>query len=145
MQAAAQRNLDAGKHQFVVEMPTEPVWLDADHTRLAQVVSNLLNNAAKYTPEGGTVTLTAVADGAMAEIRVSDTGVGIPPEMQSRIFEIFAQVEDHLTKAQGGLGIGLALAKQLVSLHGGTLGVASAGQDQGSVFTVRVPIAVDEA
>ena len=142
---ASQHNLDAGKHQFVVEMPAEPVWLDADHTRLAQVVSNLLNNAAKYTPEGGTVTLTAVADGAMAEIRVSDTGVGIPPEMQSRIFEIFAQVEDHLTKAQGGLGIGLALAKQLVSLHGGTLGVASAGQDQGSVFTVRVPIAVDEA
>jgi signal transduction histidine kinase len=65
--------------------------------------------------------------------------------MQSRIFEIFAQVEDHLTKAQGGLGIGLALAKQLVSLHGGTLGVASAGQDQGSVFTVRVPIAVEDA
>jgi len=142
---ASQHNLDAGKHQFVVEMPAEPIWLDADLTRLSQVVSNLLNNAAKYTPEGGTVTLTAVSDGAMAEIRVSDTGVGIPPEMQSRIFEIFAQVEDHLTKAQGGLGIGLALAKQLVSLHGGTLGVASAGQDQGSVFTVRVPIAVEEA
>jgi len=140
---ASQHNLDAGKHQFTVQMPAEPIWLDADHTRLAQVVSNLLNNAAKYTPEGGTVTLSAVADGGMAEIRVSDTGVGIPPEMQSRIFEIFAQVEDHLTKAQGGLGIGLALAKQLVALHGGTLGVASAGQDQGSTFTVRVPIAVE--
>ena len=140
---ASQHNLDAGKHTFTVEMPAEPVWLDADLTRLSQVVSNLLNNAAKYTPEGGTVTLTAVADGAMAEIRVSDTGVGIPPEMQSRIFEIFAQVEDHLTKAQGGLGIGLALAKQLVTLHGGTLTVESAGQDQGSTFTVRVPVAVD--
>jgi signal transduction histidine kinase len=140
---ASQHNLDAGKHQFVAEMPDEPIWLDADHTRLAQVVSNLLNNAAKYTPEGGTVTLSAVADGAMAEIRVADTGVGIPPDMQSRIFEIFAQVEDHLTKAQGGLGIGLALAKQLVTLHGGTLTVESAGQDQGSTFTVRVPIAVD--
>ena len=142
---ASQHNLDASKHTFTAQMPAQPIWLDADHTRLAQVVSNLLNNAAKYTPEGGTVTLTAVADGTMAEIRVSDSGVGIPPEMQSRIFEIFAQVEDHLTKAQGGLGIGLALAKQLVALHGGTLGVESAGQDQGSTFMVRVPIAADEA
>lgn len=140
---ASQHNLDAANHTFVAEMPAEPILLDADHTRLAQVVSNLLNNAAKYTPAGGAVTLSAVADGAMAEIRVSDSGVGIPPEMQSRIFEIFAQVEDHLTKAQGGLGIGLALAKQLVALHGGTLSVASAGQDQGSTFTVRVPIAVE--
>jgi signal transduction histidine kinase len=138
---ASQHNLDAGNHRFVAQMPDGPVELDADHTRLAQVVSNLLNNAAKYTPSGGTVTLSARADGKMAEISVSDTGVGIPPDMQSRIFEIFAQVEDHLTKAQGGLGIGLALAKQLVALHGGTLGVASAGQDQGSTFTVRVPIA----
>lgn len=140
---ASQHNLDAGNHTFVAEMPAQPIVLDADHTRLAQVVANLLNNAAKYTPAGGKVTLSARADGAMAEIRVSDTGVGIPAEMQSRIFEIFAQVEDHLTKAQGGLGIGLALAKQLVALHGGTLGVESAGQDQGSTFTVRVPIAAE--
>ena len=89
------------------------------------------------------MTLTATADGAMAEIRVSDTGVGIPLDMQSRIFEIFAQVDEHLTKAQGGLGIGLALAKQLVALHGGALSVESAGQDQGSTFTVRVPIAAE--
>lgn len=140
---ASQHNLDASKHTFTAQMPAEPIWLDADLTRLSQVVSNLLNNAAKYTSDGGTVTLTAVVDGAMAEIRVSDTGVGIPPDMQSRIFEIFAQVEDHLTKAQGGLGIGLALAKQLVALHGGTLGVESAGPDQGSTFTVRVPIAAE--
>ena len=140
---ASQHNLDAGKHRFITRMPEAPIWLDADHTRLAQVVSNLLNNAAKYTPDGGTVTLSAVADGPMAVIRVADTGVGIPPEMQSRIFEIFAQVEDHLTKAQGGLGIGLALAKQLVALHNGALSVESAGRDQGSTFTVRVPIAVE--
>ena len=138
---ASQHNLDAGGHRFTSEVPPEPIWLDADHTRLSQVVSNLLNNAAKYTPDGGAVTLTARADGAMAEIKVSDTGVGIPPEMQSRIFEIFAQVEDHLSKAQGGLGIGLALAKQLVALHGGALSVESAGPGQGSTFTVRVPIA----
>lgn len=140
---ASQHNLDAGGHDFVAKIPSEPIWLDADHTRLAQVVSNLLNNAAKYTPDGGSITLAARADGAMAEIKVTDTGVGIPPEMQSRIFEIFAQVEDHLSKAQGGLGIGLALAKQLVALHGGALSVESAGPDQGSTFTVRTPIAAD--
>ena len=108
-------------------------------------MSNLLNNAAKYTPPSGTVTLSARADGDMAEIKVSDTGVGIPSEMQPRIFEIFAQVEDHLAKAQGGLGIGLALVKQLVALHGGTINVESAGQDAGSIFSVRIPIAAERA
>lgn len=140
---ASQHHLDAGGHRFVAEIPTDPIWLDADHTRLAQVVANLLNNAAKYTPNGGTVSLSASAQGGMAEITVSDTGVGIPPEMQPRIFEIFAQVEDHLAKAQGGLGIGLALVKQLVALHGGTIEVESAGQDMGSTFRVRIPIVAE--
>jgi signal transduction histidine kinase len=142
---ASQHNLDAEGHRFIIEIPSDAIWLDADHTRLAQVVSNLLNNAAKYTPPSGTVTLSARADGDMAEIKVSDTGVGIPSEMQPRIFEIFAQVEDHLAKAQGGLGIGLALVKQLVALHGGTINVESAGQDAGSIFSVRIPIAVELA
>ncbi len=137
---ASQHNIDAGGHQFTTLIPDEPIWLDADHTRLAQVVANLLNNAAKYTPPGGKVALSVTAHGGVAEIKVSDTGVGIPPEMQSGIFEIFAQVEDHLTKAQGGLGIGLALVKQLVALHGGAIEVESAGQDMGSVFTVRIPV-----
>lgn len=140
---ASQHNLDAGNHTFVAEAPGDPIWLDADHTRLAQVVSNLLNNAAKYTPSGGTVSLSARAQGGVAEIRVSDTGIGIPPEMQSRIFEIFAQVEDHLAKAQGGLGIGLALVKQLVTLHGGSIAVESAGEGMGSAFTVRIPVAAE--
>jgi signal transduction histidine kinase len=140
---ASQHYLEAGGHRFVTEIASDPIWLDADHTRLAQVVANLLNNAAKYTPPGGTVSLTANARGGMAEIKVSDTGVGIPPEMQPRIFEIFAQVEDHLAKAQGGLGIGLALVKQLVALHGGTIDVESAGQDMGSTFTVKIPIAAE--
>jgi signal transduction histidine kinase len=142
---ASQHNLDAEGHRFIIEIPSDAIWLDADHTRLAQVVSNLLNNAAKYTPPSGTVTLSARTDGDMAEIKVSDTGVGIPSEMQPRIFEIFAQVEDHLAKAQGGLGIGLALVKQLVALHGGTINVESAGQDAGSIFSVRIPIAVEPA
>ena len=140
---ASQHNLDAGSHRFTADIPDEVIWLEADHTRLAQVVANLLNNAAKYTPPGGTVTLSANADGGVAVIRVSDTGVGVPPEMQARIFEIFAQVEDHLAKAQGGLGIGLALVKQLVALHGGTINVESAGRDRGSTFTVRIPVAAE--
>ncbi|USQ98264.1 hybrid sensor histidine kinase/response regulator [Caulobacter sp. RL271] len=140
---ASQHNLDAAGHRFVFEPPGQAIWLDADHTRLAQVVSNLLNNAAKYTPSGGVVTLSAQARDGVAEIKVTDTGIGIPPEMQSRIFEIFAQVEDHLAKAQGGLGIGLALVKQLVALHGGAISVESAGENMGSTFTVRIPAIAD--
>lgn len=137
---ASQHNLDAGRHRFITDLPSEPVWLWADHTRLAQIVSNLLNNAAKYTPAGGTVSLSARADEGEVAISVSDTGVGIPVDMRSKIFEIFAQVEAHLAKAQGGLGIGLALVKQLVTLHGGTIAVESAGPNQGSVFTIRLPL-----
>ncbi|WP_236627580.1 hybrid sensor histidine kinase/response regulator [Caulobacter sp. B11] len=137
---ASQHNLDAGGHRFITDLPSEPVWLWADHTRLAQIVSNLLNNAAKYTPAGGTVSLSARALDDAVTISVSDTGVGIPVDMQSKIFEIFAQVEAHLAKAQGGLGIGLALVRQLVTLHGGTIEVESAGPNLGSVFTVRLPL-----
>ena len=136
---ASQHNIEAGGHQFLVDVPGEAIWLDADHTRLAQIVANLLNNAAKYTPSGGKVSLSAVALEGMVEIAVSDTGVGIPHEMQTKIFEIFAQVEDHLAKAQGGLGIGLALVRQLVALHGGSIAVESAGEGRGSTFTVRLP------
>ncbi len=137
---ASQHNLDAASHSFVVDLPNDPIWLDADHTRLAQIVANLLNNAAKYTPPGGAISLSAIGEGGTARITVTDTGVGIPLEMQSKIFEIFAQVEDHLGKAQGGLGIGLALVKQLVTLHGGAISVESAGEGMGSTFTVRLPI-----
>ncbi|MDR7229414.1 signal transduction histidine kinase [Caulobacter sp. BE264] len=137
---ASQHTIDAARHQFVVETPEVPVWLEADHTRLAQIVANLLNNAAKYTPPGGVVTLAAAVDGRTVTIKVSDTGIGIPEEMQPKIFEIFAQVEDHLGKSQGGLGIGLALVRQLVALHGGAITVDSDGEGQGSTFTVRLPI-----
>ncbi|ATC31659.1 hybrid sensor histidine kinase/response regulator [Caulobacter vibrioides] len=141
---ASQHTIEAARHHFVVETPKAPVWLDADHTRVAQIVANLLNNAAKYTPPGGVVTLAAVADGRTVMIKVSDTGVGIPEEMQSKIFEIFAQVEDHLGKSQGGLGIGLALVRQLVALHGGTITVHSDGEGKGSTFTVRLPLSTDQ-
>ncbi len=101
--------------------PTEPIWLDADLTRLAQVVGNLLNNAAKYTPEGGRIALSLRREADAAVITVSDNGIGIPAEMQSEVFQLFAQVENHLDRARGGLGIGLALVKQLVVMHGGTV------------------------
>lgn len=138
-------NLEAGELLLDEDLPASPVWLSADHTRLAQVIGNLLNNAAKYTPAGGTVSLSVRCEATHAEIVVADTGIGIPFEMQSRIFTIFEQVEDHRARAQGGLGIGLALVKQLVALHGGTIAVESAGPGKGSAFTVRMPLASDVA
>ncbi|MBO9711753.1 hybrid sensor histidine kinase/response regulator [Sphingomonas sp.] len=137
---ASQPNLEAAGHSFALDLPTEPIWLEADHTRVAQIVANLLNNAARYTPEGGEVTLAARRDDEQVEIEVRDNGVGIPPAMQARIFQIFAQVDDHRDQAAGGLGIGLALVHQLVGLHGGTIAVHSEGQGRGSTFTVRIPL-----
>jgi CheY-like chemotaxis protein/two-component sensor histidine kinase len=131
--------IDAGHHSLIIDLPGQPIWLEADLTRLAQVLGNLLNNAAKYTPEGGHIGLSVEAVGDSAVIAVSDDGVGIPAEMQSGVFELFAQVDNHLDRAGGGLGIGLALVRQLVTLHGGTVEVQSAGVGQGSKFTVRVP------
>jgi signal transduction histidine kinase len=138
---ASRPAIDAAGHALAIDVPSEPLWLDADFTRLAQVVGNLLNNAGKYTPNGGLIGISAGTDGNFAVIRVSDNGIGIPAAKQSEVFELFAQVENHLDRAKGGLGIGLALVKQLVALHGGTVEVESAGVGRGSVFTVRVPLA----
>lgn len=136
---ASEANIAAGGHSFRTDLPEERLWLEADHTRMAQVVSNLLNNAAKYTPAGGDILLAARCRGGTVEIEVRDNGVGIPATMQSRIFQIFAQVDDHREQAAGGLGIGLALVRQLVGLHGGSIEVESAGRGKGSSFTVRIP------
>lgn len=136
----SQINLDAGRHSFTVSLPAEPICLDADFVRMAQVVSNLLNNAAKYTPQGGNIALVASVDAGCIEIKVKDDGIGIPAEMQERIFQIFEQVTGHRDRAQGGLGIGLALVRQLVELHHGSISVESAGEGAGSTFTVRVPV-----
>ena len=132
--------IDEAGHRLKVDIPQEPIWLDADLTRMAQVVSNLLNNAAKYTPEGGEIALTLSRDKYQALIVVSDTGVGIPRDMQAKVFELFTQVDHHADRARGGLGIGLALVKQLVALHGGAVEAASPGAGQGSEFTVRLPL-----
>ncbi len=133
--------IESAGHSLTIDEPAEPIWLHADLTRLAQVVGNLLNNAAKYTPEGGRIGLSSGIEGDEAVIAVSDNGLGIPADMQSKIFQLFAQVENHSDRARGGLGIGLALVKQLVALHDGSVSAASAGVGKGSVFTMRIPLA----
>ncbi|MGA1834322.1 ATP-binding protein [Rhizobium wenxiniae] len=107
---------------------------------MSQVIANLLTNAAKYTPSGGRIKLSATADNGRAVITIRDNGIGIPAEMQSDVFRLFAQIGDHRERSQGGLGIGLALVKQLVELHGGSVSASSEGADQGSVFTVQIPL-----
>jgi PAS domain S-box-containing protein len=132
--------VEAGGHQLSVELPDEPLWLEADVTRMVQVLSNLLNNAAKYTPAGGAIRLAAWREDATAVVTVSDTGVGIAPEALGAVFEMFSQVRSSLDRAQGGLGIGLSLVRRLVELHGGRVSAASAGRGQGSTFMVRLPL-----
>jgi PAS domain S-box-containing protein len=127
-------------HTFSVTLPPTPVYLDADPVRLAQVFSNLLNNAAKYTPPGGKLTLTAETRGAEAIVCVRDNGLGIPVAAQPRIFEMFSQLDRNVERAQGGLGIGLTLVRRLVEMHGGAVGVKSEGPGTGSEFTVRIPV-----
>lgn len=141
----SQPNLDAAQHHFTSRLPDVPIWLEADHTRMAQVIGNLLNNAAKYTPTGGKISLTAHHDGGWVEIEVADNGLGIPLEMQAGIFDIFSQVADHRQQARGGLGIGLALVQQLVALHSGEISVESAGPGKGSTFRVRIPVGDGQA
>jgi PAS domain S-box-containing protein len=135
--------LDAAGHQLTVAAPPAPLHLDADPTRLAQALSNLLNNAAKYTERGGHVWLTAEREGSDAVVTVRDTGIGIPAGMLEGIFEMFTQVNRSLERAQGGLGIGLTLVKRLIEMHGGSIQAHSDGPWKGSVFTVRLPILIE--
>jgi CheY-like chemotaxis protein len=132
--------IDAARHRLTVELPPEPLYVEGDSTRLSQVLQNLLNNAAKYTPPGGQITLRAERVGDAAIIRVRDTGIGIPPTMLDRVFEMFTQVDRGSSLSQGGLGIGLALAQQLTQMHGGRIDVASEGSGHGSEFSVRLPL-----
>jgi signal transduction histidine kinase len=137
---ASRPQIDANRHALTTDVVAGPIWLDADPTRVAQVVSNLLNNAAKYTPPGGQIGLHAEAADGFVHIAVTDNGIGIPDDMKSKIFELFAQVKNSTTRAQEGLGIGLALVKQLVELHGGAISLESSGPDLGSTFQVRLPV-----
>jgi len=127
--------------RFDIETPSEQVWVNGDETRLTQVVGNLLQNAARFTGEGGLVAVSVVPMRGIVEVRVRDTGSGIDPELLANIFTPFVQGKQSLARTEGGLGLGLALVKGLVELHGGTVAATSAGRDQGSVFTVRLPLA----
>src|SRR5262249_53829878 len=132
--------IDAQAHQLTVTLPPDPIHLDADPVRLAQVFSNLLSNAAKYTEKGGRIWLTAERQGGEVVVSVRDTGIGIAAEHLPHIFEMFSQVTPALERSQGGLGIGLALVKGLVELHGGSVEARSGGTGLGSEFTVRLPM-----
>ncbi len=130
-------------HTFSVTLTPTPVYLDADPVRLAQVFSNLLTNAAKYTQPGGRIFLTAEVHGAEAVVQVRDTGLGIPADALSCIFEMFSQVDRNIERAQGGLGIGLTLVRRLAEMHGGTVEAKSEGPGRGSEFVVRLPVLKD--
>jgi two-component system, sensor histidine kinase len=132
-------------HALQIDLPTQPVWIDADPTRLAQVFSNLLNNAAKYTDQGGNIAFQAELEEASVVVRVMDNGIGIPAEMLATVFDMFTQVDKSLERSQAGLGVGLTLARRLAELHGGTLEAHSGGQGQGSCFAIRLPLATDIA
>ncbi len=133
--------MDAQRHDLSVRLPPDTIPLDADPVRLAQVVGNLLTNAAKYTEPGGRISVTAGREGGMAVLRVRDTGIGIAPDMLPKIFELFVQVDHAATRSQGGLGIGLTLVKNLVEMHNGTVEARSEGLGKGSEFVVRLPLA----
>jgi PAS domain S-box-containing protein len=135
--------IEAARHELQVDLPEEPVTLIADPVRLAQIVSNLLNNAAKYTENGGRITLSARREGKQVVISVRDTGVGIPVEVLPRVFDLFAQADRTYHRAQGGLGIGLTLVRTLVELHGGTVSAKSEGVGRGSEFVLRLPLGVE--
>ena len=131
--------IDEAGHELTVSMPDETLWVKCDRVRLSQVLSNLLNNAAKYTRGGGSIHLSVERDGSECVFRVRDNGIGIPREMLSKVFDLFTQVERSLDRSRGGLGVGLTLARRLIEMHGGRIDVASDGPGQGSEFTVRLP------
>ena len=133
--------IDAGRHHLTTRLaPPRALIVDADVTRLCQIVANLLNNAAKYTPEGGHIQVLAERDGDEAVITVQDSGIGLTQDMLPRVFDMFAQVDRSMERAQGGLGIGLALVKRLVEMHGGSVAAFSEGPDRGCRFVVRLPL-----
>jgi PAS domain S-box-containing protein len=137
---AARPQMDRAHHQLTVSLPSAALWVEGDPARLEQVLVNLLTNAAKYTKEGGQVGLTVSREGQQAVIAIKDTGIGLSADMLPRVFDMFAQAEQGLDRAQGGLGIGLTLVRSLVEMHGGTVAATSPGPALGSEFTVRLPL-----
>ncbi|HEV7508107.1 MAG TPA: ATP-binding protein [Thermoanaerobaculia bacterium] len=134
--------IDQRDHELTVTIPPQPIHLEADLTRLSQVLMNLINNAAKFSDRAGRIWVTAERENDSVLIRVKDTGIGIPAEMLPRIFDMFTQVDRSLERSEGGLGIGLTLVHRLVEMHGGTVEARSEGPGKGSEFVVHLPVAV---
>jgi CheY-like chemotaxis protein/two-component sensor histidine kinase len=134
-------NIDGHRHTLSIQLPAETLHLRGDFARVSQILSNLINNAAKYTPRGGRISLSAARDDEAVVFRIRDSGVGIPPEYLVTIFEPFTQVDRSLARSNGGLGIGLTLVRRLVEMQGGTVVARSEGRNRGSEFTVRLPLA----
>src|SRR5262249_36103170 len=132
--------LKQGGQELTVKLPNEPIYVDADKTRLAQALCNLLNNAVKFTEKGGHIWLTVKRSGSDVVISVKDTGVGISANMLAKVFDMFTQVDQSLEKSQGGLGIGLTIVKRLVELHGGSVEARSDGPGMGSEFFIHLPV-----
>jgi CheY-like chemotaxis protein/anti-sigma regulatory factor (Ser/Thr protein kinase) len=132
--------VEAQGHSLTVSLPAAPVYVIADLTRLAQVLANLLHNASKYTPPGGRIELVTSSEGTQAVVRVRDSGIGIPAEILSHVFDYFAQEAPSSEANRRSLGVGLALVRQLVELHHGTVEATSSGRGEGSEFTVRLPL-----
>jgi PAS domain S-box-containing protein len=137
---AGQIFLESAGHNFVMELPDEPLIVDVDASRMHQIFTNLLSNAAKYTPSGGQITLKAWKNEDEVVVQIVDDGIGIPIDAQARVFNMFEQISRHTSQAQGGLGIGLALVQRLVTLHNGRVEAFSAGPNLGSTFTVHLPL-----
>ena len=133
--------IDSANHNFTVTMPGNIVWLHVDAIRVVQIISNLLNNAAKYTPRGGQIKLLAEVIETQVVIRIIDTGIGIPAAMLSKIFDLFTQVDGVAERSKSGLGVGLALSRKLAEMHEGCIEVESLGEERGAVFTLRLPVA----
>jgi PAS domain S-box-containing protein len=131
--------VEAQRHQLLFDLAAETAYVMGDQKRLVQIVTNLLNNAAKYTPQGGAIRISLSVDAGMLALSVEDNGIGIPADLQPHVFDLFTQADRTSDRAQGGLGIGLALVKNLTELHGGTVSCVSGGKDQGSRFTVVLP------
>jgi signal transduction histidine kinase/ActR/RegA family two-component response regulator len=137
----AKPGIEAKQQELLVRYAGEPLYVDGDPVRLSQIVSNLLNNAAKFTPAGGRIEITARADGSDAVLSVTDSGIGFSPEESKRIFDMFVQLDTNRSEAAGGLGIGLTIVRSLVEMHGGRIDARSKGQGGGATFTVRLPLA----
>jgi CheY-like chemotaxis protein/two-component sensor histidine kinase len=133
--------VESRRHRLQVDVGDMPVWVSGDRKRLVQALTNLLDNATKYTPDGGRIELALTHDAGEAVLLVRDDGAGVPPELRERIFDLFVQGQRGADRAQGGLGIGLALARRLVELHGGRLSCHSEGMGRGSEFRMRLPLA----